>query len=1074
MIATESSALSHDIWSSKDARGTGNVSTKGTSMDPEDQEMDQGPADNESIYTSDVPQSLAYIQELSKSFFKGSELPDAKSLERIRENLPDLLRGFAQRIGGENHVSVHFQVMKFINKKRSDITTSFGQYYLDDTETLQEKRQDNMSLDELFSRWQVDQVVDDPYSATARPDDVPLTNDNAESDGYDDDDDGDDEDDGDVDDSQLTMYRNVVAKSIAFQWLLCRLHRETSLATLEASSARAISTHIRQTLYARRENRVISSQRGPPKCSVLFQSDWDPLAFVSNQEYKEEPDEAIEGAVVIVQAMNEGAEAMPCSEYVSRTWPLFGEHFMGLVKHTVRSKPGLRCSVGLFDKTKLTAWLEPSGCFALEATGVAETLVEVGEVFAFITAALRSAPGDSVASVIPTIHSSAKTKDQKYRFRFHAQHSDGLLQSIGQCWQDLFRNPVVVLGFPVRRRQPDQGPGLDISLVTLTALVGTRRIAVFCGKVFLQGFCTILVPTKYAGDTVHWHVLFNEDGSRIPFTDTRVREIIKEFDLSKHLTLSGIETARHIVGWCERVRNYAGSKEASYDIYKTGLRQPGSRFAFDRISISAGKIVSAGASVTIGKKDKPARATKATDYHKQIEWAEEQFIVFYDCKDRRAWLIDGLSALLHLVRARLAHRRKVGREVLFRDDDIKEPDTPHTGKAAANAILRNRANMDLKIYEKWNRIVEETSQKGKEHLETNLKTQKTWEQLPDLVGDVYTILGMLFDIQTDISTEDGYGARVHKSPRRHLEGWDFQQVTTGADLLPKAAVLHDVGLGWVDLVRAINAITLFGVGYGEIIQPVDTAQALSLSGEGDANSAQPGPAANPPQGGIRCHGWATLPKGKDLLATTTPVIRDIMENIYRDPDSKKRLRELFTGIYWHSPDKVFEGCSCGTVLGGTQCDRVQVLLPTKFPRLFARNFHSPPEPLPDHGAVIFGHSVKFPLIWKWEAYSVPTEGHPQPPQLMSQSSHRSDSGLGMSVTSSSANEESIGQGSTLQPASSRSTVGEAPSRLDLASVTGSDATTSSGKGKRADNIFKRLLKKTGPSTKSREGSERSK
>jgi hypothetical protein len=77
--------------------------------------------------------------------------------------------------------------------------------------------------------------------------------------------------------------------------------------------------------------------------------------------------------------------------------------------------------VGLFDKTKLTAWLEPTGCLALEATGVVETLVEVGEVFAFITAALRSGPGESVASIIPTIHSGAKTKDQKYRFTVRAQ-----------------------------------------------------------------------------------------------------------------------------------------------------------------------------------------------------------------------------------------------------------------------------------------------------------------------------------------------------------------------------------------------------------------------------------------------------------------------------------------------------------------------------------------------------------------------------------------------------------------------------------------------------------------------------
>lgn len=189
---------------------------------------------------------------------------------------------------------------------------------------------------------------------------------------------------------------------------------------------------------------------------------------------------------------------------------------------------------------------------------MAETIVEVGEVFAFITAALRSAQGDSVASVTPIIKGGAKASDQTCIFTICLQHSHGPLRSTGQCWQDLFRNPAVVLGFPVRRRQPDQGPGLEISLATLAMLVGTRRIVVFCGRVFLQGFCTMLVPTRYAEDTVHWHVLFNENGNRISFTDFRVRETVRDFDLSKHLTLSGVETARHIVGWCEQVRNYAG------------------------------------------------------------------------------------------------------------------------------------------------------------------------------------------------------------------------------------------------------------------------------------------------------------------------------------------------------------------------------------------------------------------------------------------------------------------------------------------------------------------------------------
>jgi hypothetical protein len=198
-----------------------------------------------------------------------------------------------------------------------------------------------MSLDERLSMWRLDQEMDDPSSAAARPDDVPLMDDDAQLDG---DGSNDDNDETALDDSQLEMYRNVVTSSTAFQWLLCRLHREAILTTSEASSMKTISTQIRQILYSRQESRLVSSRKGPPRISVVFQSDWDPQAFIRNQEYKEEPEDAVERAIVIVQGMNGDVEAMPCSEYLDRTWPLFGEHFMGLVKHTVRSRPSLRCS----------------------------------------------------------------------------------------------------------------------------------------------------------------------------------------------------------------------------------------------------------------------------------------------------------------------------------------------------------------------------------------------------------------------------------------------------------------------------------------------------------------------------------------------------------------------------------------------------------------------------------------------------------------------------------------------------------------------------------------------------------
>jgi len=326
---------------------------------------------------------------------------------------------------------------------------------------------------------------------------------------------------------------------------------------------RAIATQIRQALYSQRQNRL------------LFKSDWNPQAFVDQQEYAEEPGNAIEAAIVLVQGENGDTEAKTCREYLSRTWPLSGEEFMALVRHVVGSEPGLRCSsqpvicirvgtsakshiVKLFDSTTITAWIEPSGCFTLEVAGAVETIVEIGEMYGWMTAALRSSPTEKITAITPILEISAEINSKSLLACFGQKWSDDSFCSVGRCWQNLFRNPVVVTGFPIRRRQLGQEPGLECSLNILTALLRTKNTSVFRGRVFVKGFCTMLVPTKYFDGTVHWHVLFNEDGSRISYTGPRVHDVVGDFSLGKYLTSSSINSARHIVGWCKTARNYAG------------------------------------------------------------------------------------------------------------------------------------------------------------------------------------------------------------------------------------------------------------------------------------------------------------------------------------------------------------------------------------------------------------------------------------------------------------------------------------------------------------------------------------
>jgi hypothetical protein len=107
---------------------------------------------------------------------------------------------------------------------------------------------------------------------------------------------------------------------------------------------------------------------------------------------------------------------------------------------------------------------------------------------------------------------------------------------------------------------------------------------------------------------------------------------------------------------------------------------------------------------------------------------------------------------------------------------------------------------------------------------------------------------------------------------------------------------------------------------------------------------------------------------------------------------------LIDNIYWHTPDKTFEPCICTGRVGAKQ-DRVQVLLPATFPKLWGRNFKSPPNlNLAPMGALLFGHSTRFPL--RWCDRGDPEEGQPDQ-ELRDLESSFYDSGMGTSLESSS-------------------------------------------------------------------------
>lgn len=249
-------------------------------------------------------------------------------------------------------------------------------------------------------------------------------------------------------------------------------------------------------------------------------------------------------------------------------------------------------------------------------------------------------------------------------------------------------------------------------------------------------------------------------------------------------------------------------------------------------------------------------------------------------------------------------------------------------------MLLGDHNMGLRIYKNPDRVVIKNTEKANGDIESITETQTTWTQFSDKVGDIYSILWNIFDHQMDESSTDGVGAKIRISPRRQLEGFDFLDVASETDpIKPKTITLQHAGSGWVDFARTLQAITLFGDGFGEILQPATDVCDLREIGQSSEIRQTPSPGQSPMAGTGLCSRWSRLPKGRDLLAVSTIELQYIMDRNPR-PTKSRPFWELTKDQYWHSPDRTFEDCSCSAT-SGMECDRVQILLPSKFSKFLA-------------------------------------------------------------------------------------------------------------------------------------------
>jgi hypothetical protein len=312
---------------------------------------------------------------------------------------------------------------------------------------------------------------------------------------------------------------------------------------------------------------------------------------------------------------------------------------------------------------------------------------------------------------------------------------------------------------------------------------------------------------------------------------------------------------------------FLGMQGSEYQIRFSGL--PNDRpleIEFEKFTIGFSKIISGNGAIKVGWRDKPIQARGGEDDKRNITYISQHFVVLYDVGDHRGFLLDGASALLHLVRTSIIEDQKNGliqniHESRTVNDSIQLDDRLDPKRRAMNALW-NDENARLRLYKRS--IEEDTKIEVKTVFEVpeipkltteEIASQKGhWVCFKDRVIEIWWMLDQAINIQTD-----GTALRAklkNFTGKTKLEGYEFKNLALSNRACLRFTKPKSNSEGWLDLVRELPAVTLFGRGFGEIIKHN----------------------AHAPDAHTMCPEWKSVPKKRGYLAMSSATLEDVLES----------------------------------------------------------------------------------------------------------------------------------------------------------------------------------------------------
>lgn len=540
----------------------------------------------------------------------------------------------------------------------------------------------------------------------------------------------------------------------------------------------------------------------------------------------------------------------------------------------------------------LHSWMEGDELI-LDTVGTGARLVEIAQQLAWLGAALRNSTDDQLKYSEADIR-TVKGTEATFEITFKMSPLD---KTESSCWHTLFTGSVIAKGFPIAAR--GQEVGLEISLEMMAALAGVRHAVEYEGGIILKGYSSALFPVKRYKDSIQWHYIENDNHERLPYwaVETRCpgRAMLNE------VSMKDLKNTRAFVGWWGITETNLGTKTANYEnIDWSSCEQVSRSVRFSGTTMGFQQIMIGEVNFSLGARDGKLHVQRKGPYQRIVQCAARSPVVLYDSSEKRAWLVPSSAVILHIAKTR--HYRDPymnnGEKIEFPSAD---PST--SNHEAAEKVLREEAAFKLSTHDHHG-------------------TQDYC--LRDLVQDIWSHFESLLD--KNVTKEATSDPELRGTMRDMLQGWEFMDVVD--DRSPfrlKETYIEKSSGGWTHLARDIDAIVLFGSGFEDIIRP----QEESIAG--------------------LCHMWKSVPKGKDYLTASVPM----MNQLYEQAGSKLTRKHLTsTHLQWHRGGQLWERCK-HTKLFSCACSRLQQVVSGNSIKIGSV---SDPGLLEEKGAVIFGQA----------------------------------------------------------------------------------------------------------------------